>query len=123
MKMRILAAAAIVTVSAVLASSPAAAAPIMIEDASPQEIVGGMSNKVVRGITNVATGWGEFPKQIYLSASGEGGVKGFLTAPLKGIGMTVVRTVAGALELVTFFLPYPGFYDPIVPPEFVWQKE
>jgi putative exosortase-associated protein (TIGR04073 family) len=43
--------------------------------------------------------------------------------PLKGIGMTVVRTVAGAGETATFYLAYPGFYDPYFDPAYVWQKE
>jgi hypothetical protein len=37
--------------------------------------------------------------------------------------MMLVRTVAGAGELLTFFVAYPGFYDPYFDPGFVWEKE
>jgi len=94
-----------------------------IESASPQEIVDAMANKAVRGIANTATGWLEFPKQIYLTYKEDGVAKGIFVGPLKGVGMTLFRTVAGAVETLTFFVAYPGFYDPYVDPAFAWQKE
>jgi putative exosortase-associated protein (TIGR04073 family) len=94
-----------------------------VEESSPQEVIDGMANKAVRGTANVATGWVELPKQIYLTVRDEGAVKGIFVGPLKGIGMTLVRTFAGAGELLTFFVAYPGFYDPIIEPEYVWEKE
>jgi putative exosortase-associated protein (TIGR04073 family) len=94
-----------------------------IDDASPQEIVDGMSNKVARGVANVATGWLEFPKQIYITSKEEGYAKGIFVGPVKGLGMTLVRTAAGIGETFTFFLAYPGFYDPLFYPSYVWQKE
>jgi putative exosortase-associated protein (TIGR04073 family) len=94
-----------------------------IDEASPQEIVDGMSNKVVRGVANVATGWLEFPKQIYITSKEEGYAKGIFVGPVKGLGMTLVRTAAGIGETFTFFLSYPGFYDPLFYPSYVWQKE
>jgi putative exosortase-associated protein (TIGR04073 family) len=94
-----------------------------IEDASPQEVVDGMANKIVRGVTNVATGWLEFPKQIYITCKEEGYVKGLTVGPVKGLGMTLVRTVAGVGESATFFVAYPGFFDPFFYPSYVWQRE
>lgn len=94
-----------------------------IEEHSAQDVVNGMGNKAARGISNVATGWLELPKQIYVTSKEGGAVKGIFLGPLKGIGMTVARTLAGAGELVTFFIPYPGFYDPFIEPQYVWQKE
>ncbi|WP_246525100.1 exosortase system-associated protein, TIGR04073 family [Geomobilimonas luticola] len=94
-----------------------------VESSSPQQVVGSMSGKMVRGITNVATGWLEFPMQIYLTFKNEGVTKGLTVGPLKGLGMTLVRTVTGAAETTTFFLAYPGFYDPYFEPEFAWEEE
>jgi hypothetical protein len=37
--------------------------------------------------------------------------------------MTLVRTFSGAGEALTFFVAYPGFYDPYFDPAYVWQKE
>jgi putative exosortase-associated protein (TIGR04073 family) len=94
-----------------------------IENSSPQEIVNGMSNKAVRGIANITTGWLEFPKQIYTTSREDGAAKGIFVGPLKGLGMTLIRTAAGVGELATFFVAYPGFYDPYFGPAFVWEKE
>ena len=94
-----------------------------IESSSPQETVDAMANKAVRGVANVAMGWLEFPKQIVNTYKEDGLGKGMTVGPLKGIGMTLVRTVAGVFETVTFFIAFPGFYDPLVEPDYAWQKE
>lgn len=94
-----------------------------IDHSSPQELVDAMANKLVRGIANIGTGWVEFPKQIYLTFREEGVAKAITVGPIKGVGMTVVRTAAGVGETATFFLAYPGFYDPYFDPSYVWQKE
>ena len=94
-----------------------------IDNASPQEVVDGMANKMVRGVANIGTGWLEFPKQIYLTYREDGLAKGMTVGPLKGVGMTLVRTVSGAGEALTFFIAYPGFFDPYFDPSYVWQKE
>lgn len=93
------------------------------DDASPQQIVDGIANKIVRGVANIGTGWLEFPKQIYLTYKEEGVVKGMTVGPIKGVGMTLIRTVAGAGEVLTFFVAYPGFFDPYFDPTYVWEKE
>jgi putative exosortase-associated protein (TIGR04073 family) len=106
---------------------PAFAAPgsryDTIENSSPQKLVDAMANKAARGIANTALGWVEFPKQIYLTTSEDGVAKGVFVGPVKGVGMTLIRTVVGVAEFVTFFVAYPGFYDPYFEPDYVWQKE
>ena len=94
-----------------------------LEDASPQEVVDGMATKAARGLANTATGWLELPKQIYMTIKEDGYARGLTIGPLKGIGMTMVRTVSGVAETATFFIAFPGFYDPYFDPAFVWQKE
>lgn len=94
-----------------------------VETSSPQKIVDGMANKAARGMANITTGWLEFPKQIYLTYNEDGPARGVYVGPLKGLGMTIVRTVSGFGELATFFIPFPGFYEPYFDPAYVWQKE
>jgi putative exosortase-associated protein (TIGR04073 family) len=94
-----------------------------IENSSPQEVVDGIATKAVRGLANVTTGWLEFPKQIYLTYKEDGAAKGIFVGPLKGMGMTLVRSVTGVSEFLTCFVAYPGFYDPYFDPAYVWQKE
>lgn len=85
--------------------------------------VDAMSTKAVRGLANITTGWLEFPKQIYLTYKEDGVGKALFVGPLKGLGMTLVRTVSGVGETATFFLPFPGFFDPYFDPPYVWRKE
>lgn len=94
-----------------------------VDSSTPQEVADGMGTKLVRGIANVATGWVEIPKQIYYTTREDGWGKGLAVGPFKGIVMMLVRTVSGAVEVLTFPVPYPGFYDPYFDPAFVWQKE
>lgn len=93
------------------------------ESTSPQEVVDGMSTKLARGVSNVALGWLELPKQVYLTFRDDGTAKGIFVGPLKGVGMTLVRTISGAGETATFFIPYPGFYDPYFDPPYAWQLD
>jgi putative exosortase-associated protein (TIGR04073 family) len=94
-----------------------------VENSSAQEVVNGMAGKAGRGVANLATGWLEFPKQIHETAVQDGTAQAIFLGPLKGIGMTVLRTLAGAGELATFFVPFPGFYDPYLDPPYIWQHE
>jgi putative exosortase-associated protein (TIGR04073 family) len=109
--------------AAVIPTAHAASRTKTVSSSDPQEVLEGMSHKFVRGIASTATGIGELPKQIYLTTVNEGGFAGATIGPLKGIGMFLVRTVTGVIEVATFFFPLPGFYDPIIYPEYVWQKE
>jgi putative exosortase-associated protein (TIGR04073 family) len=79
-----------------------------------------MSFKLARGIANMATCIAELPKQTYLM-SRDRGATGYVIGPLKGIGMTLYRAINGAFETVLFMVPQPGYYDPMVDPEFVWN--
>jgi putative exosortase-associated protein (TIGR04073 family) len=86
----------------------------------PESIAEKMSFKLVRGVTNVATSIVELPKQTILTGRNHGAV-GYVVGPLKGIGMTVYRTFIGLTETLFFLVPQPGYYDPMIDPEFVWQ--
>lgn len=79
--------------------------------------------KLLRGVINFSTGWIELPKQIYLTGQAEGWVTGAWQGPIDGLGMFVARTVAGAYEVLTFPIPVPPRYQPLVEPSFVWQDD
>jgi putative exosortase-associated protein (TIGR04073 family) len=94
-----------------------------VEEEPPQVIVEGMATKLFRGVVNAATGWLEFPKQIYVTWLEDGAFNGIFIGPPKGVGMAVVRTAAGGLEAATFYFPYPGFYDPYFEPTYIWERD
>jgi putative exosortase-associated protein (TIGR04073 family) len=103
----------------VLAWAPAGAEEPVSEPGLPEQV----GTKFLRGVGNLAMGWMEIPKQIYLVGTNEGWVAGALRGPFDGLGMFVVRTVAGAYEILTFPIPIPPHYQPLVQPEFVLEVE
>lgn len=73
-------------------------------------------DKLGRGAGNVLTGWLEIPlavRQRYVSRDPVGT---FATGTAVGLAKGVTRTLVGAYETVTFFLPYPNNFGPILPP-------
>jgi len=91
-----------------------------LEQPKPESIVDKMSFKLVRGVTNMATSIVEIPKQSYLSVRDQGGI-GYVVGPIKGVGMTIYRAFIGSMETVFFMVPQPGYYDPMVDPDYVWN--
>src|SRR6266540_1020555 len=84
-------------------------------------IIEKMSFKLVRGVTNVATCLAEFPKQIYITSRNRGKTTGLIIGPLKGIGMSLYRGFTGIAETAFFMIPQPGYFDPMIDPDFVWK--
>lgn len=82
-----------------------------------------IGTKFVRGVANLTTGWVELPKQIYVVGTNEGWVAGALRGPFDGLGMFAARTIAGAYEILTFPIPVPPNYQPMLSPEYVWETE
>ena len=104
----------------VMAFSLCTAMPARAED---QSIVLQAGEKLTRGLVNLTTGWLEVPKQIHHVGQEEGWLTGALRGPFDGIGMFAARTVAGAYEILTFLIPLPFRYQPLLQPEYVWQAE
>ena len=81
-----------------------------------------IGNKFVRGVVNTSFGWMEIPNTVYYGSKNNGLGHGASMGLLEGIGNSVVRTSAGVYDLVTFLIPYPGGYKPIIQPEFVFNS-
>ena len=86
----------------------------------PESIAEKMSFKLVRGVTNFATSIVELPKQTIITVNNHGNI-GYVVGPIKGVGMTLYRCFIGLTETIFFMVPQPGYYDPMMDPEFVWQ--
>ena len=89
-------------------------------DQQPEVMVEKMAIKLVRGVTNTFTSIVELPKQTILTGR-EMGPVGYVIGPIKGVGMTFYRGVVGMVEAVFCMVPQPGYYDPMIDPEYVWQ--
>ena len=76
-------------------------------------------DKLLRGLAGMTCGVLEFPGNIYREVDRHGGAG----APLgfvKGVGMIVVRELAGVYEFVTAPIPFPDDYRPLLEPEYPW---
>jgi putative exosortase-associated protein (TIGR04073 family) len=79
--------------------------------------------KLGRGITNVATGWVEIPKEIGRSVEKSGDFAGLVVGPFKGIAKAIGRTIVGVYEVVTFPIPLPRRYEPVIEPAYVFENQ
>jgi len=105
---------------ALITASILAAPAFATEPPKPESIAEKMSFKLVRGVTNIATSIVELPKQTYLTGRNHGAI-GYVVGPIKGAGMTLYRCFIGITETLFFLVPQPGYYDPMIDPEFVWK--
>lgn len=63
----------------------------------------------------------EIPIQITHTTESQGGGAGATYGVVKGIGRFFMREGVGIYELLTFPVPYPKYYEPILRPEFLWN--
>ncbi|MFH0840264.1 MAG: exosortase system-associated protein, TIGR04073 family [Candidatus Omnitrophota bacterium] len=80
-----------------------------------------MLRKLGRGLANVATGAIEIPKAIQDTFYDEGPVAAGSWGLIDGIYKFFARTLVGVYEVVTFPIPFPADYAPIVEPEFLFS--
>ena len=79
----------------------------------------GPAKKLGRGLANTVTGWMEMFVTIneeYIKHSYAGGL--IYGVPM-GLARASVRTLVGVYETLTFFIPAPNNYEPILEPEFI----
>ena len=107
-------AAAAVALTIALSGVPAFAAD---DPAYPEN----PATKLARGVANASFGWVEVPEQGALGSQ-EAGLPGFIAGLAKGVGMGAGRTLAGAMEIGTFWAPIPEGYAPILNPPTVFEK-
>lgn len=71
--------------------------------------------KLGRGVSNALGGWLEIPLNVHkrYAASDTGG--SLATGLVYGLFKGLVRTGVGVYETVTFCLPYPEHYAPVLP--------
>ncbi len=119
MKIRPMPFLAVLVVASTLGVSSLSAAPCC-ENQPPENYFEKMSIKFWRGVVNVATCPVEIPKQIHTTTR-DLGVPGPFVGLLKGVLMTVYRGVGGVVETVSFPVPAPKNYEPLLKPAYVWQ--
>ena len=83
----------------------------------------GVGKKLGRGLSNLGFGWLELPKGIQDVGDQRNFFAGITWGPIYGAGKTIARTLAGAYEVVTFPIPFPSHFEPLVKPEFVLEDQ
>jgi putative exosortase-associated protein (TIGR04073 family) len=68
-----------------------------------------------RGLSNFFCGWLEIPLNMHQRYSAQDTGGSLFTGLAYGVLKGIVRTGVGAYEAVTFFLPYPENFAPILP--------
>ena len=76
-----------------------------------------IGEKLGAGIANVVTGVGEIPKTMMITGREKGASYGMTAGFFTGIVHMVGRTLIGAVDVVTFFVPT----TPMVKPPFIWD--
>lgn len=80
--------------------------------------------KLGRGLCNIGTFIFELPLQISRVNATDGPMAGCTWGVLKGLGMSIYRLGVGAYETVTFPIPAPKDYKPILTdPEFMFEEQ
>ena len=94
-----------------------------VEEPSPNEVArtdygAGAGKKLGRGLANTAFGWLDIPKGIEKVGDENNFIAAATWGVIYGTGNAVVRTLAGVYEVVTFPIPAPANFEPLVKPEF-----
>jgi len=82
----------------------------------------GPLRKLGRGLANAATGIVEIPKKVILISRNDNLLMGLTWGWVKGTAVGMLRTASGLYEAVTFPIPAPADYEPMVQPEFVFEE-
>ena len=78
--------------------------------------------KLGRGLSNTVTGVVEVPKKVILISKEDNVLLGLTWGLVKGATVGLLRTAVGVYETVTFPIPAPADYEPIIHPEFVFEE-
>ena len=78
---------------------------------------GGPITKLGRGLENIVTSPVEFLTQFIVAGDENGPVTTFVKGTVYGTGAMVGRILGGATEVVTFPIPLPRHYDPLMDPK------
>ncbi len=82
-----------------------------------------MFAKLGRGLANAVTGWIEIPRQMRDESEVSGLGVGLTWGLAEGVGYAIARTIAGVYEIVSFPVPMPEDYRPVIDPLLLFSAE
>jgi len=102
---------------------PAAGQPDRVDEVMGRYNLHPAFAKLGRGLSNTLGGWLEIPLNLHQRYSTTDTAGSLFTGAISGVFKGLVRTGVGAYETVTFFLPYPEDFAPILPTLPYFQRE
>jgi putative exosortase-associated protein (TIGR04073 family) len=90
--------------------------------ATEVEPEGSMGRKLQRGFLNIALSPIEISNELAKETKNDGMPPSWLTGAGRGAIYMLGRALVGAYEIVTFAVPCPAGYKPVIQPEFPWQN-
>ena len=93
---------------------------LTVNHSTAQALGQSAGDKLMRGLTNTVTGVLEVPRHISHTTETQGLLTGVTVGLGKGLGYGVLRTLVGLYEVVTFPIPVPEGYAPIIQP-YTWS--
>ncbi len=82
---------------------------------------GTMQRKLQRGFLNVALSPIEISNELSKEVRNDTFPPSWIAGLGRGSIYAVGRALVGVYEMVTFAIPYPANYKPVLQPEFAWQ--
>lgn len=99
-------------------------AVLLVAALSACAVADGPAKKLGRGAANIVTSPLEILKSVQDTSKESGYIAGFTWGPVKGIFKTITRATVGVYEIVTFPIPMPRDYKPILKePEFFLMED
>ena len=118
---------AAIIAAAVVLSAGTASAQRYGDEYRNDSAFGKMQTKLGRGFANVFTGVVEVPKNISREWRQTDPATGFIVGGVKGVGWAATRMAVGAFDVVTFPVPVPANYEPLMQPAYplpdVWGEQ
>lgn len=114
--LRRLMAALVATVVVSLAPNTVQAQAQFGDEYRDNSAFGKMGEKLGRGLANILTGVVEIPKNISREWRRTDPGTGLIVGGVKGVGAFATRLAVGAYETITFPIPVPANYEPLMYP-------
>ncbi|MFA7254967.1 MAG: exosortase system-associated protein, TIGR04073 family [Candidatus Omnitrophota bacterium] len=100
------------------------ACPLMAAEVAPEATIqeeGTMLRKAQRGFLNIALCPFEISNELSKEVRNDTLPPSWFAGLGRGAFYMVGRALVGVYEVVTFPIPYPAKYKPVIQPEFPWQ--
>jgi len=112
----------VVSMVVVLALVGLVNAGVAAADQPARRYFDGTTRKLGRGVANILTAPLELVREPYLIGQDDGMLAGVTVGLVRGVGSTVIREAAGIIETVTFPIPIPKNFQPLLTPEFIFAN-